>query len=303
MRSQKNLHLEELNYFARTRPQSPLRDSSKKPLADEESISPRQAAARDPNELETTCPDDMGQPSFELVIPEEENAVMKSNHWLEQRSELLFSGCHLQAIFDDPQHLRHFSKFLFRHQPALFPLLTYHMDALKALRAVEYSNAVLREMKPQAHSEFNHDLSTLYTTNPELKAKVETTFEAIVREVLPTYITHTWTRRASAALTETITGTAPHSSRGLAEVFCLTDPSRHDNPIVFMTEEFNKTTQYGVDYVIGRNCRFLQGPSTNPFSIRRIREKLEAGVEHYETLLNYRRDGSPFMNLLMVRKL
>lgn len=63
--------------------------------------------------------------------------------------------------------------------------------------------------------------------------------------------------------------------------------------------EFHRTTQYGTKYVIGRNCRFLQGPKTNPFSIRRIREKLEAGKEHYETFLNYRRDGSPFMNLLM----
>lgn len=63
--------------------------------------------------------------------------------------------------------------------------------------------------------------------------------------------------------------------------------------------EFHRTTQYGTKYVIGRNCRFLQGPKTNPFSVRRIRAKLEAGKEHYETFLNYRRDGSPFMNLLM----
>jgi hypothetical protein len=58
-------------------------------------------------------------------------------------------------------------------------------------------------------------------------------------------------------------------------------------------------TQYGLDYVIGRNCRFLQGPKTNPFAIKRIREKVEQGKHHYETFLNYRRDGSPFMNLLM----
>jgi hypothetical protein len=97
-------------------------------------------------------------------------------------------------------------------------------------------------------------------------------------------------------------GMPSHASEGLAEVFCLTDPSRYDNPIVFMSEEFNRTTQYGVDYVIGRNCRFLQGPFTNAFSVTRIREKLESGIEHYETFLNYRRDGSPFMNLVMVSK-
>lgn len=58
-----------------------------------------------------------------------------------------------------------------------------------------------------------------------------------------------------------------------------------------------------MNYVIGRNCRFLQGPKTNPFSIKRIREKLAAGKEHYETFLNYRRDGSPFMNLVMMAPL
>lgn len=54
-----------------------------------------------------------------------------------------------------------------------------------------------------------------------------------------------------------------------------------------------------MNYVIGRNCRFLQGPKTNPFSVKRIRDRLLEGKEHYETFLNYRRDGSPFMNLLM----
>jgi hypothetical protein len=55
--------------------------------------------------------------------------------------------------------------------------------------------------------------------------------------------------------------------------------------------------------VIGRNCRFLQGPKTNPLSVKRIREKLDAGKDHCETFLNYRRDGQPFMNLLMVAPL
>lgn len=50
---------------------------------------------------------------------------------------------------------------------------------------------------------------------------------------------------------------------------------------------------------MGRNCRFLQGPKTNPVSIQRLRDMLSQGKEHYETFLNYRRDGLPFMNLLM----
>jgi len=99
---------------------------------------------------------------------------------------------------------------------------------------------------------------------------------------------------------------APHlreASEGLAEVFCLTDPSRADNPIVFVSEEFALTTQYGMGYSIGRNCRFLQGPRTNPHSVRRLAEACAQGKELTEVFVNYRRDGSPFMNLLMIAPL
>ena len=54
---------------------------------------------------------------------------------------------------------------------------------------------------------------------------------------------------------------------------------------------------------IGRNCRFLQGPKTKRHSVSRMRQALDAGQELSETLLNYRRDGTPFMNLLMVAPL
>ena len=50
--------------------------------------------------------------------------------------------------------------------------------------------------------------------------------------------------------------------------------------------EFNRTTQYGLSYVLGRNCRFLQGPMTNPHSVRRLREAVKAGKQHQEVILN-----------------
>lgn len=50
--------------------------------------------------------------------------------------------------------------------------------------------------------------------------------------------------------------------------------------------EFYRTTQYGRDYVIGRNCRFLQGPQTERQSIARISQALQQGQEICETVLN-----------------
>lgn len=58
-----------------------------------------------------------------------------------------------------------------------------------------------------------------------------------------------------------------------------------------------------MNYILGRNCRFLQGPFTNPLSVRRLRDAVLAGRQHQEVFLNYRRDGSPFMNLLMIAPL
>ncbi|KAF1956093.1 hypothetical protein CC80DRAFT_68931 [Byssothecium circinans] len=90
--------------------------------------------------------------------------------------------------------------------------------------------------------------------------------------------------------------------QGLAEVYCLTDPKQPDNPVVFASEEFYNTTQYGREYVIGRNCRFLQGPKTQKPAIKRISNAIHNVQEISEILLNYR-DGSPFLNLVMMAPL
>jgi hypothetical protein len=53
-----------------------------------------------------------------------------------------------------------------------------------------------------------------------------------------------------------------------------------------MALEFHRTTQYGVNYAIGRNCRFLQGPKTNRSTVTRFKEMCIEGKEHSEVLLN-----------------
>lgn len=50
--------------------------------------------------------------------------------------------------------------------------------------------------------------------------------------------------------------------------------------------EFHRTTQYGVGYAIGRNCRFLQGPKTNPNSVARFGKAAREGKDHSEVFLN-----------------
>ncbi|KAK7943801.1 Hisactophilin c49s mutant phototropin phy3 fusion protein [Apiospora aurea] len=266
-----------------------------------------QVAAGEPEGLDPLENEELEPGSFDLVSPGYQEDGQRCKYELETRSDLLFSRRHLQSIFDDPTQLRRFSSFLYEHRPASIALLKYYLGLLKALRAIEYSNSVAQMLKPPPDTDVTqHDgesgaLPTTY--NQELQTQADLAFDHMTREDLPMYITHVWIKTVSVSVKHRIMGTLPHVSEGLAEVFCLTDPSRPDNPIVFTSDEFHRTTQYGVDYVIGRNCRFLQGPNTNPFSIARVREKLNAGMEHYETFLNYRRDGSPFMNLVMLAPL
>ncbi|ROW15525.1 hypothetical protein VPNG_02290 [Cytospora leucostoma] len=249
--------------------------------------------------LDPVAEEDVEPGSFDLVVP----ATNLGVYSLERRSELLFSVAHLRVIFDDPIFLHRFTNFVGIYRPRSVPLLRYYLDALKAIRAMEWINGIISgSLRLEGH-DFVLNGPPRLTENESLRQIAEAAFEALARDDLPAYVTHVWTEIVEMSMRRRITGTLPahlqNMSDGLAEVFCITDPSRTDNPIVFSSEEFHRTTQYGLDYVIGRNCRFLQGPKTNPFAVTRIRERLEQGKEHYETFLNYRRDGSPFMNLLM----
>ncbi|KHJ31498.1 putative white collar protein [Erysiphe necator] len=240
--------------------------------------------------------------SFDLVVPDTNNSEISPHHFLEDRSELLFSHEHLQIIFNDSCLLLKFTSFLSSYRVSSIPILVYYLDSIKALKAISYSNAIAEALEPIPGFEFTAE-PVIRTSNSDLETKSKKAFDILVREDLPAYITHVYAQTVSQSIQRRITGTLPahlvEASEGLAEVFCMTDPSRPDNPIIFSSEEFHRTTQYGIPYVIGRNCRFLQGPKTNPFSIKRFREKINAGMEHCEVILNYRRDGSPFMNLFM----
>jgi PAS domain S-box-containing protein len=80
----------------------------------------------------------------------------------------------------------------------------------------------------------------------------------------------------------------------------VTDPHQPDNPIVFANLGFERLTGYGSDDVLGRNCRFLQGPDTDPDTVREIREAVAAARRCAVEILNYREDGTTFWNELSI---
>ena len=79
---------------------------------------------------------------------------------------------------------------------------------------------------------------------------------------------------------------------------CLTDPKQDDNPIVFANRAFRALTGYEEEEIIGRNCRFLQGPQTDEEPLQQIRNAIAEEDVVVVELLNYRKDGTTFWNAL-----
>ena len=90
---------------------------------------------------------------------------------------------------------------------------------------------------------------------------------------------------------------------GSQQNFAISDPSLPDNPIVYVSQGFLDLTGYSLDQVLGRNCRFLQGPGTDQAAVDVIRKGVREGVDTSVCLLNYKADGSPFWNQFFVAAL
>lgn len=76
----------------------------------------------------------------------------------------------------------------------------------------------------------------------------------------------------------------------------IADARLPDAPIVDVNPAFEQLTGYAPGDVLGRNCRFLQGPGTDPGAVARMRTSLAQAKPYTGVLLNYRRDGTPFWN-------
>nr|AML77521.1 putative LOV domain-containing protein [Oxalis sp. BC-2016] len=79
--------------------------------------------------------------------------------------------------------------------------------------------------------------------------------------------------------------------------FVITDPRLPDNPIIFASDSFLELTEYSREEILGRNCRFLQGPETDPATVSKIREAIDNQTDVTVQLINYTKSGKKFWNL------
>jgi PAS domain S-box-containing protein len=80
----------------------------------------------------------------------------------------------------------------------------------------------------------------------------------------------------------------------------ITNPRLPDNPIIACNRPFMDLTGYSEGEIVGRNCRFLAGALTEPW----LTERIISGVQEHRPvlveILNYKKDGTPFRNAVLV---
>lgn len=80
----------------------------------------------------------------------------------------------------------------------------------------------------------------------------------------------------------------------------ISDPRQKDNPIIACNDAFLRLTGYSREEVVGRNCRFLRGAGTLADATLKLREAVAAEQPVMVEILNYRKDGTPFRNAVMI---
>jgi PAS domain S-box-containing protein len=80
----------------------------------------------------------------------------------------------------------------------------------------------------------------------------------------------------------------------------VSNPRLPDNPIVECNDAFVALTGYARDEIIGHNCRFLSGPRTEPWLTEMLRSGIRRRQPVMVEILNYKKDGTPFRNAVMV---
>ena len=152
-------------------------------------------------------------------------------------AERLFSVDHLNVILKDNAHLQRFTTFLMRCRPHCVPTLVRYLDSQKALKAIQYANALADHITQQPSWPSKASAASL---DPEFDKLSQRSLNDLLADALPAYITFNVVDVVTELLNKEIVGRNTPVMRelvhGLAEVYCLSDPTQEGNPIVFASD-------------------------------------------------------------------
>ena len=171
----------------------------------------------------------------------------------------------------------------------------YSYTSSEAPKQIGVPTTMLKRM----NAEIKQSTTTTLPAMEDIFGEAQENVEQILRTaVYPRFVKYQMTNNASKALSQDRS-----RYQGLGDCFCLTDPHKADNPIVFASDGFVNVTGYSRTEVVPRNCRFLQGTYTDRTATKCLRASIDAKEETVELLLNYKKSGEPFWNLLYVAPL
>ncbi|MGB7419358.1 MAG: PAS domain-containing protein [Erythrobacter sp.] len=98
-------------------------------------------------------------------------------------------------------------------------------------------------------------------------------------------------------------GISRASMQSLPFALALSDARLDDYPLIYVNSAFERMTGYPAEAIMGRNCRFLQGKDTSPETVDKIRIAISEEREVSIDIINYRADGTPFANRLLISPL
>jgi hypothetical protein len=139
----------------------------------------------------------------------------KKSTSLDVLSESLFSGGHLETILHDPQFFARFNAFLNRYRPQVSPTLVRYLETQKAIKAIEYANAVAKSVAPlQSDGSLQKDITAAHvdTSFGEMR---QNAFEQLLSEALPAYVTYSLIKVATEIMVNEITGRSTPIMKGL----------------------------------------------------------------------------------------
>ena len=229
----------------------------------------------------------------------------------------------LSALCAQPEHVGAFGRWLSEE----FPQDTLHLELL--VLTAQLSKLPPAQQQQQAIALCERYLQKQHTDGAaafaELAAQAGAALTSIASTSFPKFVQS----KACLPLVESLVGSAAGSLRSakkliwdeyevppdlagwvhsfvqVAETYpaciVLSDMSIPGNPMFFVNREFARVTGYAKDEAQGRNCRFLQGPKTEPQSVAVIQDTLRRGVDCHVKITNYRKSGEIFENLLTMR--